>query len=342
MLLLLLVMATCMGAGYGQSDFPQKETPPAPAAPADDSPEDSGDSDIVDLPPRPVTLGLGLIKGKSYTYESWIYTQNTVVSVTPDIPMPSEMPGNEMTITTKMMVADDTAEDYTVTQVIERFDMDSGADMPPQVQDNLDALTGAEITFVLSPAGDIKSLAGMDALWDRLAEAACDDPVSLNIANMLKQTLNDEKLKEQMGRMFGARPQGLIEPGSTWDTSVPMEISPGNPAILNLINSFDGLVRVDGVEAVVLSGYADQEFPGGMAVMPDVIQQMAPGMDMKIFIDYLGMDTVSYLRSDTSEIIYLSTEVTIEMRTQVTDPDSGQEIEIVMDVNVSTEVSPVE
>ena len=65
-------------------------------------------------------------------------------------------------------------------------------------------------------------------------------------------------------------------------------------------------------------------------------------MDMKIFIDYLGMDMVSYLRADTSEIIYQSTEVTIEMRTQVTDPDCGQEIEIVMDVNVSNEVTPVE
>jgi hypothetical protein len=348
MLLLFLIMASCMGAGYDRSGFPGKDTEPPAAAPEpapEDTPEETDETNeegFEELPPRPVTLSLGLIKGKTYTYETSIYSQNTIVSVTPEIPMPDEIPGIQMTTISRMIVADDTSEDYTVTQIIDSFGAGDDENRLPQVQAVLDALTGVEITFILSPGGDVKSLSGTDAMWDRVAEASCDDPLAQRMAALLKQSISDEKLKQQMATTFGARPRVPVEPGHTWDASVPMELIAGSSSTLSINYSFDSLVDVDGVEAVVLSGYADQEFPGGLPLSSDMLKDLAPGMDMKIIIDYLGLDTVAYLRADTSELMYLSSEVIIEMRNQIHDPESGQDIEITMDVNVFTEMTPVE
>lgn len=337
----LLIMSACLGAGYDNEGFPARE-PQAAQEPEEGRTEDEAEEEeeLIFLPDRPVTLGLGLEKGKTYNYETYNIINMSFLSATPEMPLPEDLTVAVTTSKYSLIVDDDKSEDFTVTQVINDIETESDLGLIETSTAIKQAIAGSRITFVISPDGAVKSIQGIDELWSRIAEGSCDSGNEEIIINTFKQMLNDKSLKQQMKSLFGARPYGTIAPGHTWSDEFPIGIMSGaDTPPLTVNGTFDGLVNDDGREAVLLTSFAEQEYPEGLPLLSGMFEKMAPGMGLTAEIEYIGMETFALLHPESSELMYQSSDIYMEMRLEMIEPESGMNIEIVQEINVYTEVS---
>lgn len=293
-------------------------------------------ADYIVLKPETVTLGVGLEKGKTYKYEIISTSKGKNIKTIPG--MPPDVPETITTMRETLKVRQDPGPLLTVDMTLDSMDMKAQGVPTDQANKFLDALEGAAFTFTMSSEGEVTFLSGMDELWGRLAQTMAGDPTAQQIFAAMKQQLNDQKLKNQMAMMFGFRPSHPVKPGDTWKVAFPLNIFADQPIALDLSYKLKELAAIHGVKSAVITSQSKNQYPGGMPFMQDMMKNMIPDMEIKIWFNYINMDSTAELRLDTSETTRMTTLVNMEMRTLLTPNNGEKEKEIVQNIETSVEM----
>jgi Family of unknown function (DUF6263) len=113
----------------------------------------------------------------------------------------------------------------------DKFDVDSRTlinGMPTPQFGGTDAMIkaveGAELRVVLSPRGEVLEFKGMEALYERMAEASPLRSASVKkmVVDQLKAALSDETMRDMMLPSRGAYPKDAVPVGGSWAETFSM------------------------------------------------------------------------------------------------------------------------
>lgn len=274
-----------------------------------------------------ITLGLGLDKGGSYVYE-----MTGVITVTQSMGDKKQtMPAMTMKMTQHLNVADDDSKDFNVSARLDGFAMEI-PNLTDEIKQKIDAIyaamNGIEFSFAVSPKGEIKSFKGMGSFMDHMAESMGNDPMSAQILKSMEQYMNDEQLIKQMGLLynFGANARAL-HVGDTWDVDFPMPmVGTDEPLKLKIKYKLDEVKPVDGAKTAILSFDSKQDYgKDGVPFMQEMMKEMAPGMDLAIYLHEFNMKGKVTYDLDHNKLLQVAPDSTIRMRVVANLPEQGKQ-----------------
>jgi hypothetical protein len=270
-----------------------------------------------------ITLGLGLDKGKAYTYE-----MNGTITIK------QSMNGNEQTLpemkmkmTQHMAVAKDKSPDFHVKARLEGFSMDIPG-LPDEIKKKMDelyaAMNGAEFSFAVTPKGEIKSFKGLKEYMARLGKTMQGDPMSAQMFKSLEQYINDEQLMKQMGILynFGAGARKL-SPGETWAAKFDMPmVGADKPLALKIKYKLDQVKTVEGAKTAILTFDSKQSYgEEGMPFMEELMKESATNMGVKVFLHEFNMDGRITMDLTNNRLKLAEPNSTIKLRVVISPPD---------------------
>lgn len=99
------------------------------------------------------------------------------------------------------------------------YDSQDEASSSPNLVDTYGAMLGKQFNVIISPAGEIVRVSGMDRIIDDMLDqqSALDETVREQMKTGLKQQLGDHALKDQLASTFDIYPDKKVRPGDTWN-----------------------------------------------------------------------------------------------------------------------------
>ncbi len=226
------------------------------------------------------------------------YRTQTLQEMDMDLgPMGGQKMSNDISMTMTQVAREKVGSDFRLESVIESMIMDvkqGGASImhwdsnAPEAGDaselgEMSALIDQTFETVMSDRGEVRSVSGLDAMWDAMAES--DDPMMKQQAQMMKQGLGDESMVAMMQGSMPVFPEHALETGDswTWDAQAPNPIL-GELAMKSTY-TVAGASEVDGTPCLELLVDIDMSM-GGASQMLDQLAasfggEMTMDMDVK-------------------------------------------------------------
>jgi Family of unknown function (DUF6263) len=112
-------------------------------------------------------------------------------------------------------------------------------------KDVFSQLIGQPYTLTMAPNGEVKKVAGLSELADKLFKNITPDPATAGMLDGLKANLNDDAMRNMFTQSFAQFPDKPIKVGDTWD----LQATSSNPMLGTLITFVKSTLKSIDAEA---------------------------------------------------------------------------------------------
>ena len=106
-------------------------------------------------------------------------------------------------------------------------------------------LIGQPYTVTIAATGEVKKVAGLSQLADKMFKSITPDPATAGMLDGLKANLSDDAMRNMFTQSFAQFPDKPIKAGDTWD----MQATSSNPMLGTLITSVKSTLKSIDAEA---------------------------------------------------------------------------------------------
>ena len=182
--------------------------------------------------------------------------------------------------------------------------------------DAVTAMAGTSYTIVMSPAGEIKEISGVDEMREAiLAEMA--DPSARTI---LEESMSDETIRGQWSQGGYALPADAVGVGSTWDSLITVPVPTFGSMTIDTdyaIEAIDGdVVHISSTGTMSMSEGAESRLPVPMeigATTMDTMSRFDVGRGLLIGTDSKIMMQMSMTMGDQQMVLDAVMTMTLEL-----------------------------
>jgi hypothetical protein len=204
-----------------------------------------------------VEIKFNLPKGVKYEY-----SLNTEMKMKQNLANQETNIKNSIGFTYLYEVINDSADWKTVSATITKMSMDMDAmgrtmhfdtDMPMDSTDPMammgkifGAMKGSQFSFTLNEKGEIGKVSGIKEMQEKMLAGL---PNAEQVMEGMKNSFNEESMKENIGQAFAAYPGKPVRPGESWTKSLVqstqgMKVKSDNTFTLESVNGDDAIIKV--------------------------------------------------------------------------------------------------
>lgn len=196
--------------------------------------------------------------------------------------------------------------------------IDSESTSDDQASKNIIEMTSMKLKFTMNSMGKIQSIEGIDGYMNKIA----GNP---QLTQTLSMFTNEENFKSSFGQYLGYFPEGEVEVGSTWDSSIIM------PGLMNMGMNMHYTVNDIINDQIILGVDSNVN-----------IDNPIENNGMKIQMKTTGTQTGT-MKVDLKNGFVGTTDINqkFDMKMKFNNPESGEEMEIPMIMNAVTKVDIV-
>lgn len=282
------------------------------------------------------------VQGQQVTLK-WKYQEGAELIYRQTMTSETEIPGQGMATTENIFtqrwnvleVADN--GDATVQVTTDRVQMsmdgpmgamsaDSASDekaSAPQMKPFM-AMAGMSYTLVLGPNGELRSMAGLEELRQRVREALAAEGMGAMLDQALGRSLSEDTMKSMYQQGIQSFPEGQVGPGDTWDLSFDLAVGLIVSMTTHLKFTLESIEDRSGATIAVISSFGSIEIAptedGPMAGMMQIgnaatIGTMEFDVDRGLLLKSTGSTTMEMTLKlgDQEQVMSTISNVTMEL-----------------------------